>query len=338
MDNASQEKIGILLSNTGSPASPDPDDVRAYLSKFLSDPRIRPMNMVAWWLILHLFIFPKRGTTSGAKYAKIWTEAGSPFDVEHKKLAELLEATYKGERRDIEVRLGMSYGAPFVIDGLQSLRDAGCTRVVALPLYPQGAFSTSKAVADGVARAMRKLHWDAPVEVIDDYSDDACYLDAVTQTVRESDFNPTSGDKLLFNYHSIPMADIEAGDTYPEAVQKTSVAIASSLGLADDAWAIGFNCQFDKGREWLKPFSREHLRAWAHDSSTGRVFMVCPNFATDCLETLYDIDYELKPFYAEQLTDAGANAQGREFVYIPCLNGTAAHADVLRSVLSRHVE
>ncbi len=338
MENCSQEKIGILLSNTGSPASPDPEDVRAYLSKFLSDPRIRPMNMLAWWIILHLFIFPKRKSTSGAKYAKIWTPDGSPFDVEHEKLARELRSIYQNDGRNVEVRLGMSYGAPFVVEGLQALREAGCTRVVALPLYPQGAYSTTKAVADGVERGLRKLRWDVPMDMVEDYSDNAKYLEAIVQTIKETDFNPSAGDKLLFNYHSIPMADIEAGDTYPNTVERTSAAIASSLGLGRDDWESGFNCQFDKGREWLKPFSRQILHAWANDASARRIFMVCPNFATDCLETLYDIDYELKPFYASQLSEAGMSEQGRDFIYIPCLNGTAAHAAVLQSVLSPYIE
>ncbi len=337
MHSPAQEKIGILLSNTGSPASPNPDDVRAYLSKFLSDPRIRPMNVVSWWLILHLFIFPKRKSTSGAKYAKIWTPEGSPFDVEHARLAELLEQGYADAGQNVVVRLGMSYGAPFIADGLSSLRNAGCTRVVVLPLYPQGAFSTSKAVADGVARAMRKLRWEVPIAVIDGYSDNRSYLDALTASVKASDFDPALGDKLLFNYHSIPLADIEAGDDYPETVETTSRAIAEALGLASESWAIGFNCQFDKGREWLKPFSRQILSQWAQDGRARRIFMVCPNFATDCLETLYDIDYELKPFYHEQLEKAGAHLKGREFFYIPCLNGTAQHAAALQSVLSPYI-
>ncbi len=337
MHSPDEEKLGILLSNTGSPASPDPEDVRAYLSKFLSDPRIRPMNVVAWWIILHLFIFPKRKATSGAKYAKIWTPEGSPFDVEHARLAEALERRYAQAGQAVAVRLGMSYGAPFIADGLASLREAGCTRVVVLPLYPQGAFSTTKAVADGVARAVRKLHWDVPVTVIEGYSDNGAYLNAVTNSIKESDFDAAAGDRLLFNFHSIPMADIEAGDDYPKTVESTSRAVATALGLESESWAIGFNCQFDKGREWLKPFSRQILSRWAQDESTRRIFMVCPNFATDCLETLYDIDYELKPFYHEQLEKAGVRPQGREFIYIPCLNGTEQHAAALQSVLSPHI-
>ena len=65
-----------------------------------------------------------------------------------------------------------------------------------------------------------------------------------------------------------------------------------------EQWTIGYNCRFDKSREWLQPFTRGVLKRWAQ-ARDGRVFMVCPNFAVDCLETLYDIDYELVPWYRQ---------------------------------------
>ena len=33
----------------------------------------------------------------------------------------------------------------------------------------------------------------------------------------------------------------------------------------------------------------------------SRLFIVCPNFSVDCLETLYDIPYELEPLYRAAL-------------------------------------
>ncbi len=338
MNALNHQRLGILLANTGSPSSPDPDDVRSYLGKFLSDPRIRPMNMVGWWLILHLFIFPKRGVSSGAKYAKIWTDEGSPFDIEHRKLARLLETELSEAGFDAKVELGMSYGLPFIEDGLTALRKEGCTKIVVLPLYPQSAYSTTYAVSDQVKKAMKRIKWDIEYSLVDTYSANATYLTAIAQTISDSDFNANAGDKLLFNYHSVPMQDIEAGDTYQQQVDATSSTVACALGLADNQWATGYNCQFDKGREWLHPFSREILKRWASEAKGGRVFMICPNFATDCLETLYDIDYELVPFYEEELKAAGNNLEGRSFEYIPCLNGTDIHAKVLRSVLSPYIE
>ena len=35
--------IGVILANTGSPASPEPDDIELYLREFLMDDRIRQM-------------------------------------------------------------------------------------------------------------------------------------------------------------------------------------------------------------------------------------------------------------------------------------------------------
>lgn len=332
------ERIGILLANTGSPASPDPDDVRSYLGAFLSDPCIRPMNMVAWWVILHLFIFPKRGVSSGAKYAKIWTRDGSPFDIEHRKLAGQLETLLAEEGRNAVVELGMSYGSPFVEDGLKALRKQGCTKVIVVPLYPQSAFSTTMAVRKQVERAIKHIKWDTIPTIVDTYSADEAYLDAVSETIRQSDFDVSAGDRIIFNFHSVPVNDIAAGDTYEREVEATSKELARRCAIPEAQWAIGYNCQFDKGREWLHPFSREVLSAWASESDPFRVFMICPNFATDCLETLYDIDYELKPFYARQLQQAKNDAKKRRFLYIPCLNGTKLHAGVLRHVLSPFID
>ena len=98
-------RIGVLLANTGTPKSPEPRDVRRYLGRFLMDERIRPMAKAPWWLILHLFILPTRSVKSGRKYGKIWTEAGSPFDVEHAKLRNLLEQRLQGDGIDVRVLL-----------------------------------------------------------------------------------------------------------------------------------------------------------------------------------------------------------------------------------------
>lgn len=49
---------GIIIANTGTPSTLTPDAVRNYLSEFLSDPRICPINPIAWKLILKAFILP----------------------------------------------------------------------------------------------------------------------------------------------------------------------------------------------------------------------------------------------------------------------------------------
>ena len=77
-DGQAGARLGVLLVNTGTPKEPTPQAVKRYLSRFLMDPRVRPMNRFAWWFILHFAILPKRAVSSAEKYRLIWTDEGSP--------------------------------------------------------------------------------------------------------------------------------------------------------------------------------------------------------------------------------------------------------------------
>ena len=58
------ERIGILLVNTGTPAAPEARDVRKYLAKFLSDPRVVELPRPLWLPILYGLILPFRPARS----------------------------------------------------------------------------------------------------------------------------------------------------------------------------------------------------------------------------------------------------------------------------------
>lgn len=344
-------KTGVLLVNTGTPEAPTPAAVRAYLARFLMDPRIAPMSRVPWWLILHLFILPKRSVASAEKYRAIWTPEGSPLVVTHEKLKDGLAAYYRQRALNVEVRAAMSYGKPALADAVRELADAGSTSLVVLPLYPQSAYSTTGAVSDGVKRAVRKARFTGEVTIVDNYHDDPVYLRAIAASVRRAGFDASSDDRLLFSFHSIPLADIEAGDTYELQAGATSLAVANELGLERRRWSVAYQCRFDKGRTWLSPFTRSTLASWAESGARSRVFVVCPNFAVDCLETLYDVERELKPEYLAAMRAAGAGLgsaaadadagapvmRDDAFTYVPCLNKSKAHLRVLAHVLAPYV-
>jgi protoporphyrin/coproporphyrin ferrochelatase len=87
----------VLLVNLGTPDEPTPAALRRYLAEFLSDPRVVEIPRLVWWLILHGVILRTRPAKSAAKYAAIWTAAGSPLAVWTAKQATLLKG-YLGER------------------------------------------------------------------------------------------------------------------------------------------------------------------------------------------------------------------------------------------------
>ena len=73
------DKIGILLTNLGTPDSPTPKSLRKYLNQFLMDQRVVDLPRALWVPILKLIILNIRPKKSAKLYDKIWTEEGSPL-------------------------------------------------------------------------------------------------------------------------------------------------------------------------------------------------------------------------------------------------------------------
>lgn len=318
----------VIIANTGTPSAPTPEAVRIYLRQFLSDPRIRPINPLLWKVVLNACILPRRSVRSAAKYERIWTPEGSPLAVGMASLAARLQQALSCAGEPCEVRAAMSYGVPSVAQALDELREAGCQEVVAIPLYPQSAHSTTSVVVDAIDAALAGMGWSPALRLVEGYCERDDYVAAVAGTVLGAGFDPAH-DALLATFHSVPMKDIAAGDTYGDCAHATAQAVARTLGLADSAWRIGFQCRFDRSRAWLGPSTSKALEGFP--AGRDRLFVVAPNFSIDCLETLLDIDVELRERFAEGRAAMGTDAV--DFVYVPCLNDADAHVELLKRIV-----
>ncbi len=74
-----QARIGVLLTNLGTPTAPTAGAVRPWLRQFLSDGRVVEIPRAVWWFILNGIILLVRPRKSAANYRKIWMEQGSPL-------------------------------------------------------------------------------------------------------------------------------------------------------------------------------------------------------------------------------------------------------------------
>lgn len=326
-------KRGIVIVNTGSPDNPSPEAVGEYLERFLSHPRIVPMNEKAWSIIRRLFIIPSRSKESAKKYEVIWTDEGFTFTRDHDLLAKKVARALAGRGEKAAVAFAMSFGKPDIETVLGKLRDAGCDSLAVLPLYPQNAYSQAYIVADQVRDALASLEWDVDCAIIGDYSTNETYLKALADSIRDAGFDPSRGDRLLMAFHSIPRVDVENGDTYAATTKATCLALARSLSIPDKQWVQGFQSRFDKGRKWLDPFVPQILEAWAKEGFDGRLFFVCPNFSVDCLETHYDVELVLRFKWYELLEKNDIDLFDDSFVYVPCLGASDAHVEVILDVL-----
>ncbi len=304
-------KIGVLLINLGTPESPTAPAVRKYLREFLWDPRVVEIPRALWWMILHGVILRTRPKQSALKYAKIWTKDGSPLKVHTQKQARLIKG-FMGEKLQppIQVEYGMRYGAPSIEDGLTKLKQAGCTRILALPLYPQYAASTTATAFDALSSALAKVRHQPELRWVKHFHDHPLYIQAIATTVQEYWASNGRPSKLLMSFHGLPKISLERGDPYHCECQKTARLIGEALGLRPEHYLVTFQSRFGKA-EWLKPYTIETMQKLGKEK-VKRLDVICPGFVSDCLETLEEIAIENKAAFLQ--------AGGGEFNYIPCLN------------------
>lgn len=324
---ATPDKQGVLLVNLGTPDEPTPGAVRRYLREFLSDPRVVELPRYVWLPVLHLFILPFRPAKTAEKYRAIWMNDGSPLRVYTSRQAQLLRG-YLGERFKVKVPVtyGMRYGTPSIGDALKELAAQGCTSVLAVPMYPQWAGSTTGSVEDELARCARNLR-GLSLKVVKEFHAHPAYVKAVAKNVNDYWFKHGRPDKLVMSFHGIPKAVAERGDPYPKQCLETARLIATELGWNDGRTRVTFQSRFGRA-EWLQPYTASVLEELGAEK-TGRVDVICPGFAADCLETLEEISLEVR--------DVFKKAGGRDFHYIPTTNDSPAFMSALAALVQENL-
>ena len=344
-------KTGVIIANTGSPSSPDPDDIEAYLRDFLMDDRIRQLPKPLWKHLMFKRVLPKRKFTSAEHYRFIWTPEGSPLIAYQQRLANKVQDAFNAEGRGessddaVVACSAMSYGDYTIDRALTDLRAQGCNRVVLLPLYPQSAYSPTQAVIDAYKRAIKSIGWNPPSCIIDNYHDNPLYLNAIADRIRTAGYRPAAGDHLLFSFHAIPLKDERAGDTYRSQVARSTQLIAERLGIATTDITVAYQSVFGGNKSaWVSPLATDVLTTWRNEDS--RVFFCCPGFSIDCLETLYDVPHDMVPALEGETAlpvtscaetggdiQAACHTSGR-FVWVPCLNDSNEHCALVHGVVS----
>jgi ferrochelatase len=171
-------RITVLLVNLGTPAVRRWASSR-YLREFLSDRRVVEIPRALWWPILHGVILRLRPRQSAAKYAKIWTEDGSPLLVHSRQQATLLRG-YLGERGvDADVVLAMRYGEPSIAAALHAIAQTRTERLLILPLYPQYSATTTASALDAVFDVLKRTRDVPEVRWIKHFHDHPGYIAAL---------------------------------------------------------------------------------------------------------------------------------------------------------------
>lgn len=326
--------VGVLVVNLGTPEAPTAQALRPYLRQFLSDPRVIELPRLQWQVILNLFVLTRRPKASAHAYRTVWTEEGSPLlRITRQQAAGIAEVLDREVGTPIRVEVGMTYGEPSVATALRRLREAGCDRLLVLPMYPQYSGTTIGSVFDTVARELVNWRVVPELRTIHGYHDEPGYVRALAASIRETwERGRESGggppEKLLFSFHGIPLRYFRNGDPYHCLCHKTARLVAAELGLPEDRWVVAFQSLFGK-EEWIKPYTADTVTAMAR-AGVRSLDVVCPGFAADCLETLEEIDVQNREFFEGN--------GGERFRYVPALNDRPDHVRFLADLVMGHLQ
>lgn len=327
-DHQQPPRVGILLTNLGTPQAPERKALRAYLQEFLSDPRVVEVPRLLWWFILHGVILNIRPGRSAHSYRSVWTDRGSPLLFHTQDQANALREQLRSEYGEaVIVEFAMRYGEPAIPAVLQGMLQRGVRKLLVLPLYPQYSGATTGSTFDALAADFTHRRWLPELRFISHYHDHPAYISAVAASIRAHRLQHGEADLLLFSYHGVPQSYLDEGDPYHCECLKTSRLVAAELGLQEHEYKTTFQSRFGR-QEWLKPYTDATLKELP-GAGVKSVQVISPGFAADCLETLEELAVENRGYFIA--------AGGEHYQYIPCLNSSPDHINALAHIVRDHV-
>ena len=313
-------KYGVLLVQLGGPEKRE--ELRPFLYELFADPEIiglpSPLRQIVAFLIAIL---------RAPKAARTYEQIGwSPIRRWSRTQAEHLEQALGVRGTPAPVRVGMTCSEPTVERALAELKEAGVTRLVVLPLYPQYSVTTTRSSFARVTRALSGMGWspdrlDAPEAWYDEPHFVAAHVDRIRTALASLPDPDPAATVLLYSAHSLPVATVEKKkDPYPRHIEGTVKAIDVALGHRIRS-VVGFQSRVGP-MAWLSPSTDEVLRRLAAER-VRQVVVIPVAFVSDHVETLY----ECRLLY-------GAEAARLGIPHYVVVEGLNDHPEFIRSLAS----
>jgi ferrochelatase len=227
-------------------------------------------------------------------------------------MAQMLQQSLKDLGHDVPVAVGMRYWNPFIGEAFEHLMSLGCDRIVTVSLSPfeskvaHGAYREALAQASDAAGGVEVV--EAPLlSELEDYVE----FFAMAAASALDDVQPDTGAIIAFTAHSLPESDLVDNDPYVAGLRRVATAIAERMGmepggsgagtmlggldafgsmLPPRTWFLVYQSQGQRPGAWLGPSVDDLIDAAAATTDYTSVVAVPIGFATDHMETLYDLD------------------------------------------------
>ena len=336
-------KRGVLMMNIGTPDEPTVASVRTYLREFLLDPDVIDIPAPLRHLLVRGIILRTRPKKIAPRYESIWMEEGSPLRVYTQRMNDAVQS----KLGDVICQVGMRYGNPSIRKALETLRDMGVDELLLAPLFPHHAQATTESALKHAHKQLKEINWDPKVLELSHFPTDPEFIQPLANSIK-----PHLDDDmhLLFSYHGLPVSHVKRSDSSGTHCQKvndcctigvkgnascyghhctlTTLAVIEELGIEEDKWSISYQSRLGPAK-WLQPSTMKTVEDLAAQGIT-KLVIVSPAFLADGLETLEELDIEIREHFAEH--------GGQELTVVNCLNDDPLWIDGLCSLILKRFD
>lgn len=246
-----------------------------------------------------------------------------------RRLAGKLETELNASGRErYRVYVGLRHWHPFIHETFAELLKDQPERIIAFCLAPQQSSLSTGAYRKKVEDAQAGLNHRCSVSYVGNWNRHPKLIAAIVDNIRQGllKFPDETRRKVtvLFTAHSLPQRVVAMQDPYPDEVHGTVEAVLDWLG--DQPATFAYQSQGRSAEQWLGPTAESAIEELSR--SGQRHVLVAPiGFLSDHVETLYDIDIELKQF---------AERRGIRLERIAMLNDSPSLVEILVDVLAAH--
>ncbi|TKS59923.1 MAG: ferrochelatase [Nitrospira sp.] len=226
------------------------------------------------------------------------------------------------------VYVGLRHWHPFIKETYAELLSESPEQVIGLCMAPQQSSLSTGAYQKKVEEARIAQQSTCPISYVGSWHKHPKLIAAIVENIKQgllkfpADVRATV--PVLFTAHSLPERIVAMKDPYPNEVNGTVEAVTALLGNQPTRFA--YQSQGRSSEPWLGPTAESELETLHYEGH--RHVLVAPiGFISDHVETLFDIDIELKQM---------AMSKGMQLERMAMLNDSPALVETLLDVLAAH--
>jgi protoporphyrin/coproporphyrin ferrochelatase len=244
-------------------------------------------------------------------------------------VAKKLEQQLNGSSdRRYRVYVGLRHWHPFIKETYGELLKESPEQIIGMCMAPQQSSLSTGAYRKKVEEVRAELEDRTEVTYVGSWNCHPKLIAAIVESIQQGLHKFPSEVRatvpVLFTAHSLPERVVAMKDPYPDEVKGTVEAVTQFLG--DQLTYFAYQSQGRSSEPWLGPTVEDRLDIMFQEGH--RQVLVAPiGFICDHVETLYDIDIELRQL---------AVNKGMRLERIAMLNDSPALIETLRDILAAH--